>query len=146
MEALDKKAPSTIIERSEDDKLKSEWTKMFLEGNGFQYVLKIFMEKNLKKQADGDTPSTADWFDLKHFAFLLKLLRIFIMAAFSTSSESAIYAAASLVRRSSSIDESVDKVIEQPAHEGSRFKQLQSLLEGPLGQDILNKIDYKALL
>ena len=83
MEALDKKAPSTIIERSEDDKLKSEWTKMFLEGNGFQYVLKIFMEKNLKKQADGDTPSTADWFDLKHFAFLLKLLRIFIMAAFS---------------------------------------------------------------
>ena len=50
------------------------------------------------------------------------------------------------MRRSSSIDESVDKVIEQPAHEGSRFKQLQSLLEGPLGQDILNKIDYKALL
>jgi hypothetical protein len=41
-------------------------------------------------------------FDLKHIAFLLKLLRIFIMASFSTSSEAAIFLDTQLIRRSSS--------------------------------------------
>lgn len=43
-------------------------------------------------------------FELKHVAFLLKLLRIFIMAAFSTSSLDS-YAAVTLVRRSSALPE-----------------------------------------
>jgi hypothetical protein len=58
---------------------------MFLEHNGFQYILKVFMEKEIK-QADEITSHSE--FELKHIAFLLKLLRIFIMAAFSTSTES----------------------------------------------------------
>lgn len=31
----------------EDKKLKSEWTLMFLENNGFDYILKVLMEKNI---------------------------------------------------------------------------------------------------
>ena len=67
---------------------------MFLEGNGFEYILNVFMTKPLG--------TTEGLFDLKHMAFLLKLLRIFIMAAFSTSAEASIYDAARLIRRSSS--------------------------------------------
>ncbi len=65
---------------------------MFLKGKGFDYILGVFMKKELPQGI----------FDLKHMAFLLKLLRIFIMAAFSTSSESAIYEVSSLIRKSSS--------------------------------------------
>lgn len=39
----------------------------------------------LTNTSEGDSHSD---FELKHIAFLLKLLRIFIMAAFSTSQES----------------------------------------------------------
>ena len=77
---------------------------MFLEGNGFEYILKVFMSKLLKPSADGEVvdqyTSPAAWFELKHMAFLLKLLRIFIMAAFSTSAESALDGT-SLIRKSS---------------------------------------------
>jgi hypothetical protein len=64
-------------------------------------------------------------------AFLLKILRIFIMAAFSTSpDESSVYDAATLVRRSSS--SGAETLIEtktqalnldtEQATEGSRFR------------------------
>ncbi len=79
------KRGSVIVENEDEDrKLKSEWTKMFLEHNGFGYILQVFMQKEIN--VDNTTP-----FDLKHIAFLLKLLRIFIMASFSTSSESSIF-------------------------------------------------------
>jgi len=58
------------------------------------------MDKQIK---NSDDKSSNNQFELKHIAFLLKLLRIFIMAAFSTSSESQIYDASSLIRRSSSV-------------------------------------------
>lgn len=74
-------------------------------------------------------------FKLKHIAFLLKLLRIFIMAAFSTSNESQVYAVANLVRRSS-VDESENRQNDQA--EGSRFKELQKLLSGPIGEEIIS--------
>jgi hypothetical protein len=40
----------------------------------------------MEKQIDNVDSSHSE-FELKHIAFLLKLLRIFIMAAFSTSTE-----------------------------------------------------------
>jgi hypothetical protein len=55
------------------------------------------MEKEIK--------SDQNQFELKHIAFLLKLLRIFIMAAFSTSADSQVYDAVSLIRRSSSVQD-----------------------------------------
>lgn len=57
---------------------------MFLDNQGFQYILKVFMEMDVKTH-DDHTPQSQ--FELKHIAFLLKLLRIFIMAAFSTGKE-----------------------------------------------------------
>ena len=74
---------------------------MFLEQKGFDYILNVLMNKNIKKVssstasvANDTTTAAADnsqfdeTFELKHVAFLLKLLRIFLMAAFSTSNES----------------------------------------------------------
>jgi hypothetical protein len=60
---------------------------MFLEHKGFQYILNVFMDKVIKPTSDQTAGSFNQAFELKHIAFLLKLLRIFIMAAFSTSNE-----------------------------------------------------------
>jgi hypothetical protein len=76
-----------VEDEVEDSKLRSNWTKMFLENKGFQYILKVFMEKDLKRDSECSTMFTYT-FELKHIAFLLKLIRIFMMAAFSTSAES----------------------------------------------------------
>lgn len=100
-----------MTDEDEDKKLRSEWTLMFLEQKGFNYILNVLMNKNIKKLnttsgSDSDNKSEFDeTFELKHVAFLLKLLRIFLMAAFSTSNESQVYSVASLVRRSSSFHE-----------------------------------------
>ena len=59
------------------------------------------MDKNIKSSDEQTEGSFNKAFELKHVAFLLKLLRIFIMAAFSTSKESQVYTVASLVRKSS---------------------------------------------
>jgi len=75
-----------IVEDEEDQQLKSEWTSMFLKNDGIQYILKVFMAKEIEVGHCKDKFSSI--FELKHIAFLLKLLRIFIMAAFSTSKES----------------------------------------------------------
>lgn len=136
---------SIIGNKSEENRLKSEWTQMFLEGNGFEYILNVFMTKPLS--------TTEGLFDLKHMAFLLKLLRIFIMAAFSTSGESSIYDATRLIRRTSStvdaeepspIISKLDTTLSDS--EFSRFKQLQTLMEGPLGIQIIEQIDYKLVV
>ncbi len=102
-------SPDLVIKKTKsivknEDQLKSEWTKMFLVGDGFSYILDVFMSLNLTPDANLSQNATVTEFELKHITFLLKLLRIFIMAAFSTSSnDKDIYAAASsLVRRTSS--------------------------------------------
>jgi hypothetical protein len=59
------------------------------------------MTKEVSLQ-EGKIEELKSLFELKHIAFLLKLLRIFIMTAFSTSEkESSIFESASLVRKSS---------------------------------------------
>lgn len=42
------KRASTIVKADEDYELKSKWTSMFLQQNGFEYILKVFMEKEIK--------------------------------------------------------------------------------------------------
>ena len=84
--AMAKKNSIVISDSKEDEMLKSKWTKMFLENKGFNYILSVFMEKEI--QTTSNESKLNEVFELKHIAFLLKLLRIFIMAAFSTSTES----------------------------------------------------------
>lgn len=108
---------------------------MFLAHNGFQYILDVFMRKELNTQNQITTFNDA--FELKHIAFLLKILRIFVMAAFSTSTnESQVYTVAALVRKSS-ISEDDQHETSMDMIEGSRFKELQKLLEGPMGEEII---------
>ena len=123
-----------VTDEDEDKKLRSEWTLMFLEQKGFNYILDVLMNKNITKlntttsAAAGNKSEFDETFELKHVAFLLKLLRIFLMAAFSTSNESQVYSVASLVRRSSSFheeDQPNNANSQNPAIvEGSRFKEL----------------------
>lgn len=101
--SLIKRQSTVVTNQDEDKKLKSEWTKMFLENSGFEYILKIFMEKEIK--LSDETLSTNAHFELKHIAFLLKLLRIFIMAAFSTAADASVFDQAILARRSSNVDD-----------------------------------------
>ena len=83
--------------------------------------------------------------ELKYVAFMLRLLRTFIMAAFSTRDADA-YQAATMARRSSSVrtEEGESSEVRPPA-EGSSFKQLQGLLAGPVGVEIVELVDYPAL-
>ena len=78
---------------------------MFLTNGGIQYILQVFMQKEIKN-VQSHTLSFKETFELKHIAFLLKLLRIFVMAAFSTGSDEQAYQAVNMLRKSSSIQES----------------------------------------
>lgn len=96
------------------------------------------MTKEIKGIESISQLSSSLQFELKHIAFLLKLLRIFIMAAFSTSSESSsIYESSVLIRRSSN-------VAEEPAElaliksSSTRFAELQKQMEGPIGDEIIS--------
>ena len=112
-----------------DKQLRSEWTKMFLQHHGFEYILEVFLSKSIAAQMtlsrtlSGLDKAFNDTFELKHIAFLLKLLRIFIMAAFSTKVQK---------------DESLNK----NEHEFSKFKELQSLVEGERASLIIGAIDF----
>lgn len=44
------KRTSTIVKADEDQKLKSNWTAMFLQQNGFEYILKVFMSKEISRE------------------------------------------------------------------------------------------------
>jgi hypothetical protein len=81
--------------------------------------MNIFMNKDIEIQ--GSTSQTS--FELKHEAFLLKLLRIFIMAAFSTSSKDSEQQAA-FTRRLSNANEENTSILASANLEVSRFVQL----------------------
>jgi hypothetical protein len=74
------------------------------------------------------------------------------MASFSTSSEAAIFLDTQLIRRSSSSFEpneqtaaSADEQQKTDSQANVRFKELQKLLDGPIGEQIISSIDYKQL-
>ena len=61
------------------------------------------------------------------------------MAAFSTSNESSVYQEVTLIRRSSmQEDEPSTNTNQANDTEGSRFKELQKLLQGPMGKEIID--------
>jgi hypothetical protein len=62
------------------------------------------------------------------------------MAAFSTNTQDK-EASAIFIRRPSQVEEEASP----NDIETSRFAQLQSLLEGPLGEEIIEGIDYRQL-
>jgi len=96
---------------------------MFLKGDGFDYILKSFMTKEISsiKESESKSQEMKSQFELKHIAFLLKMLRIFITAAFCTSkADLAVYESVSLARKSSSVQEDGKETVAQK----SRLAQL----------------------
>jgi hypothetical protein len=78
----------------------------------------------MDKEIKSDVKQVNSSFELKHIAFLLKLLRIFIMAAFSTSTESSIYESSVLIRRSSNVAEEDQMIQQKKENDNSRFAEL----------------------
>lgn len=93
--------PSIAATAQEEMQLRAQWAEEFLSEGGFQYILKDFMTCELPSPASPDSKDRAESRELKYVAFMLHLLRSFIMAAFSTSDADA-YQIAALARRNSS--------------------------------------------
>jgi hypothetical protein len=100
----------------EEVALRGHWAEEFLTQGGFQYILKDFMNCELPEKSIAEEPgSTSESLELKYVAFMLYLLRTFLMAAYSTS-DANTYQVADLVRRSSSAKEGpVDEQAEPDA-------------------------------
>lgn len=143
---LKKSGSQVVASAKEDAQLRVQWAEEFVTHGGFQYILNDFMNCALPS-SDGSSAGTLnESLDLKYVAFMLRLLRTFIMAAFSTSDADA-YKVATLARRSSSAREAdlgEPEDVDAP-REGASFKQLQSLLDGPTGIEIVELVDYSAL-
>ena len=142
-----RKVSSQVAESAQEDaQLRAQWAEEFLLQGGFQHILRAFMDCAVPLGADELGTATAQAVELKYVAFMLRLLRTFIMAAFSTRDADA-YQAATLARRSSSVraGEGGEQPEAEASGEGASFKQLQSLLEGPMGIEIVELVDYSAL-
>lgn len=71
---------------------------MFLQNQGFEYILKSYLNVNIDNESKNDFNEK---FQLKYTAFMLKVLRVFLMAAFSTTDLNT-FEIGKLARRSSS--------------------------------------------
>jgi hypothetical protein len=104
------------------------------------------MQCSVPRSTDEPGAAAAQAVELKYLAFMLRLLRTFIMAALSTRDADA-YQAASLARRSSSMraGDAGDVQEAEGAGEGASFKQLKNLLAGPMGLEVAEAVDYSTL-
>jgi hypothetical protein len=121
-------------------------------------MLKEFMSCSVPKSSGESGLASAHSVEaeLKYVAFMLRLLRTFVTAAFSTRDEEA-YAAAALARRNSSsgprsgsgkpgsLALAPTDLGAPTLEEGSSFKQLKALLQGPAGVAVVELVDYSAL-
>lgn len=139
---LTRAASSASDTQEELGRLRGQWAHAFLSRGGFQYILKDFMAGSLPESSgeDGGEP-----FDLKYMAFMLHLLRTLTAAAFSTTDPDAFEGAELARRLSETGNETKDKGDARSPGEASSFKELQSLCVGPIGQEILESIDYGLL-
>ena len=85
----------------EDTQLRKEWAEEFLSQGGLDHILNDFMACSVASDSGSSGEDSSESFELKYLAFMLHLLRTFVMAAFSTSDSDA-YEVATLARRSSS--------------------------------------------
>lgn len=100
------------------------------------------MNKNTDslKGKEGET-SFETMFHLTQTAFILKMLRIFVVAAFSAE-DPATYEEVVLARKAS--HEATNHEMDM-REEGERFKDLQSIFKGELRAKVLGSINYSEL-
>jgi len=81
--------------------------------------------------------------DRRQIEFMLTLVRVFLIAAFTTDNNKDIGQAVKLARKSSSIDgqEELDKQVKKV----EKRDRLQELLHGELGMEILLSTNYSRL-
>jgi len=130
------KHQSIVLDEDAEKELKATWTKQFMNRKGFEYIFDQFMKEDMAGLHSTDGASFAGAFKLKHLTFMLKTIRIYVMAAFSCSDPSAY----STVAHAGQHEDGGSN-----AGEGSRFKELQKLMEGGVGSRIVEGIDHRAL-
>ena len=64
--------------------LRAQWAEAFLLQGGFSHILRDFMACTVPGELEGGDRGANQSVELKYLAFMLHLLRTFIMAAFST--------------------------------------------------------------
>ena len=81
-----KKRGSQVVESAQEDaQLRSQWAEEFVNHGGFQHILSDFMVYAVPTSDSQSSGALDGLFGLKYLAFMLRLLRTFIMAAFSTN-------------------------------------------------------------
>jgi len=95
---------------SDDNRLlKTKWPTTFLRHGGFKQIYKILNQFDLENLGVSQSSSgDANLFAKNCLSYVLKIMRVFLLAGFRTQ-EPSIYDVISLVRRSSSADETVLK-------------------------------------
>ena len=89
----------------EAQRLKTNWTKQFLEQHGWNYIITSYLDKQVSTST---TVTFIEQASLKDLAFLLTLLRVFLQAGFQAQEGGKIGEAIQLVRKSSSIADESD--------------------------------------
>ena len=117
--------------------MKANWTKKFLEEQGFSFILTSFLGKEL---SSSDAVTFSEQASVKDLAFRVTLLRVFLQAGFN-SQEQGIGQAISLVRKSSQIDEGNDDAVNRNSEEDGLLR----LMGSPKGQDIMQNTNFEAL-
>ena len=90
-----KRTSTQVTDEKEEGELRQIWAKKFVLRGGFNFILNDFMTCSLDSKADGEN------IDLKYMAFILQVMRTFIMAALANSDQDA-YQIAQLARKQSS--------------------------------------------
>lgn len=107
----------------------------FLQNKGFEYILNSYLDVNIDSESENDLSQK---FQLKHTAFMLTVIRKFLMAAFQSVDVSS-YEIGKLARRSSS---TYDEATAETETSKKTKEALQKTLEGPLAEEIIEGIDY----
>jgi hypothetical protein len=92
----------SMEEQLVENELRKDWSMKFLKNGGFQYIYKLFMDN--KKLLTSVTTK----FEKDFISFLFKIIRVFIMAAFSAEKPNLVDTIA-LVRRHTSVNSETEE-------------------------------------
>ena len=133
-----KKLPDALSLIDADQVFKKQWVPKFLEKGGFKFMMDTFMGFVVDE----------DSFRLQYASFMLKLLKFFVVLLIS-SQETEV---TTLLRRKSSVggedetaEEQKDQELNSEAIKNLGGENLQEMISGDMGLQILDEIDHKVL-
>ena len=118
------KAGEADAEHLRNEQLKADWTKQFLEKQGFSFVLTHFLEKQV---GSDDAVNFSEQASLKDVTFLMTLLNVFLQAGFASSQGDA--------------DDQV-RIVEGSQDQADRDSSFVKLMKSPAGVQVMQSTDF----